>query len=91
MVILNPLSAFIRLSTFIIFQVLRLDVQRVVGQTVVLTEEAYTTKKVLLLFGRLDVNFGPSPHRYVHCPVCRRGANRDRNGVANILLKATGR
>jgi transposase len=61
------------------------------GRTVVLADEAYTTKRCYRCFSGSEVNVSPSPHRYVHCPVCRRGANRDRNGAANILLKATGR
>jgi transposase len=61
------------------------------GRTVVLADEAYTTKRCYRCFGGSEVNVSPSPHRYVHCLVCRRGANRDRNGAANILLKTTGR
>jgi hypothetical protein len=33
----------------------------------------------------------PHPTVTYTAPVCRRGANRDRNGAANILLKTTGR
>lgn len=53
--------------------------------------EAYTTKHCSNYKSNTGVDstlsVSKSLHRYVHYQVCRKGCNRGRNGVKNILLK----
>src|SRR5436190_23844851 len=61
------------------------------GRKVIIADESYTTKRCSYCAEvngvSSDVVVSKSPHRYVYCPICRKGMHRDKNGAKNILLK----
>src|SRR5436190_2235535 len=61
------------------------------GRKVIIADESYTTKRcsycVEVNGVSSDVVVSKSPHRYVYCPICRKGTHRDKNGAKNILVK----
>jgi len=62
------------------------------GRKVIIVDESYTTKRCSNCVEVNGVSSGvivsKSPHRYVYCPICRKGTHRDKNGAKNIFLKA---